>query len=130
MREPIYSRPPMLQAMELSDTVSRVPDEIGEEGPSALTGYDDGAPSVISRVLGWAFAVGMILLAPLFIVSLAAAFVVACLRMQQGDLGNDGSCRPATMSTARRRIVAFVDPGQFARRGNPAPTLADAHLWN
>src|SRR4051812_14312625 len=104
------SLPPMLQALELSDGLSRVPDEIGEEGPSALTGYNDTAPNVVSRAMGWAFAAGMILLAPVFIVSLAAAFVVACLRMQQGDLGNDGSaCRPAMMSTARRRIVAFVD---------------------
>jgi len=121
----------MLQTLELSDGLSTIPDEIGQEGPCALTGYDDTAQSVVSRAMGWVFAAGMILLAPLFIVSLAVAFVVACLRMQQGDLGNDGSsCRPATMSTARRRIVAFVDPGQFARRGNPSPSLADAHLWN
>jgi hypothetical protein len=122
----------MLQALELSDAAPCIPDEIGEVGPCALTGYDEAAPNLVSRVMGWSFAAGMILLAPLFIVSLAAAFVVACLRLQQGELGNESSSpRPATSAPpARRGLVAVANHRQPVYRGNPVSALADAHLWN
>src|SRR3954469_23279429 len=84
---------PMLKAPELSDVAPLVSEQdvLGEGGPFVELGCAEAPASLVSRLTTYAIAGGMILLAPFLILSLAAAFVVACLRLQGGDGGQEAS---------------------------------------
>src|SRR3954463_13303993 len=84
---------PMVKVLELADVAPLVSEQdvLGEGGPFVDPVCAEAPAGLVSRLTTYAIAGGMILLAPFLILSLAAAFVVACLRLQGGDGGQEAS---------------------------------------
>ena len=112
----------MSQTATLSD-FTRTP----FDGDSAFcafgTEFKPSSPLVAASSGLWELALTafMLVLAPLILAALAAAFVVACLRMHASDLGTDGE------------IVADHQPPQVqvcVGRGRLLACATSEHLWN
>jgi hypothetical protein len=108
-----------------------------------LDPYCDEFPSLVesSRLspLRWlsdaAVAVVMVLLAPLLVIPLAVAFLIACIRMQHFDLRTDAD-RPATRCGGRsRHVPRGVGFDRFPGRPSERPGADTAcpgctYRWN
>jgi hypothetical protein len=127
----------MVKAPELSDVAPLISEQdvLGEGGPFVDPVCAEAPASFVSRLMTYAFAGGMILLAPFLILSLAAAFVVACLRLQGGDEGQEASMVDQSASTGpveENQVLRKVHlPGERPiNRWASTVGLADAHRWN
>ena len=93
---------------------------------------DRRSPSRCARVACNGFgdlllAFGMVLLAPVAVLLLAGAFVLACWRMQWLD-GSDPADRAIAKSNP---VTASVPTIETAKpRFLPVPQVQSAHLWN
>jgi len=120
----------MSQTATLSD-FTRTPFE-GEASFCAFeTELKSRSPLAVASNGLWELAVTafMLVLAPLILAALAAAFVVACLRMHASDLGTEGETvteqAPIPFHNAGSR-----EPVNFEGRQRLLPCPTSEHLWN